>query len=47
MKAYEAISRKDKEVLNNQNRQLQEKANYLERDIQNRKQDWDADRQQM
>ena len=37
MKAYEAIARRDKEQLTNQNRQLQEKASYLERDMASRK----------
>ena len=37
MKAYEAISRNDKEQMSNQNRALQEKVNFLEKDIVNKK----------
>ena len=33
MKAYEAIFRKEKEQMSNQNRQLSEKVAYMERDL--------------
>lgn len=41
MKGYEEIFRKERETLTNQNRQLTEKANYLEKDLQSKKQDYD------
>ena len=43
-KAYEEITRKDKEQMNNQNRALQEKVNYLEKDIVNKKLEFEEER---
>eukprot|EP00347_Sterkiella_histriomuscorum_P021939 403332245 len=44
MKGYESIFRKEKELLTNQNRQLTEKSNFLEKDLQSKKSDFESER---
>ena len=44
MKGFEAIQRKEKEQLSNQNRQLSEKASNLEKDLSQKKEEYQAER---
>ena len=44
IKGFESIQRKDKEATSNLNRQLTEKLNYLEKNIAERKDEYESER---
>lgn len=47
IKAFEAIQRKEKETLSNENKMLEQKVNFLEKDVAAKKQEFEQERQQL